>query len=106
MKSWLRLTIAALVTTPQPLLPKNKNKQWNEIEIRGRIKHLSEYKTSGRQIRNAITTARQLALFPKTPMSWEHLEHFIEVSGQFDKYLEEVHNQIKDDDMTREEGWR
>jgi len=85
---------------------KELGENFNEVEIRGKIKLLSEYEMNGRQIRNAITTARQLALFRKTAMSWDHLEHSIKVSGQFDKYLEEVHNQIKDDDMAREEGWR
>lgn len=85
---------------------KELGEDFNEVEIGGKIKLLSEYEMNGRQIRNAITTARQLALFRRTALSWDHLEHSIKVSGQFDKYLEEVHNQIKDDDMAREEGWR
>ncbi|PVI02117.1 P-loop containing nucleoside triphosphate hydrolase protein [Periconia macrospinosa] len=85
---------------------KDLGENFNEREIRDKINVLSAYEMNGRQIRNAITTARQLALFRKTALSWNHLEHSIKVSGQFDKYLEEVHNQIKDDDMAREEGWR
>lgn len=85
---------------------KDLDEDFDEDEIREKIKPLSRYEMNGRQIRNAITTARQLALFRKTALSWEHLEHSIHVSGQFDKYLEEVHDQIKDDDMAREEGWR
>lgn len=70
------------------------------------IKKLAKHEMNGRQIRNAITTARQLALFKKETLGVKHLEHSIQVSGKFDKYLDEVHDQIKDDEMARQEGRR
>lgn len=85
---------------------KELGEDFEEDEILSKIKVLSAFEMNGRQIRNAITTARQLALFRKRPMRWEHLEHSIKVSGQFDKYLDEVHDQVKDDEMARQEGWR
>ncbi|CAI6336217.1 unnamed protein product [Periconia digitata] len=85
---------------------KDLGEEFDDTGIRNKIKHLAKYEMNGRQIRNAITTARQLALFRKEDLNMDHLEHSIKVSGKFDKYLEEVHNQIKDDDMAREEGWR
>lgn len=75
------------------------------MEILPSVGDLAEYEMNGRQIRNAITTARQLALF-KEMLSVKHLEHSIEVIGKFDKYLEEVHDQIKDDELARAEGLR
>ncbi|OCL01441.1 P-loop containing nucleoside triphosphate hydrolase protein [Glonium stellatum] len=70
------------------------------------IDNLAKYEMNGRQIRNAITTARQLALFKKEMLSIKHLEHSIKVSGKFDKYLEEVHDNIKDDEMARQDSIR
>jgi SpoVK/Ycf46/Vps4 family AAA+-type ATPase len=70
------------------------------------IGDLARHEINGRQIRNAITTARQLALFKKERLSVKHLEHAIEVSRKFDKYLDEVHDQVKDDEMARQEGVR
>ncbi|KAF2180739.1 P-loop containing nucleoside triphosphate hydrolase protein [Zopfia rhizophila CBS 207.26] len=83
---------------------KELDENFNE-EIWDNIEFLSSFEMNGRQIRNAITTARQLALFRETALSLEHLRHSIEVSGQFDKYLEAVHYQ-GDDDKARDEGWR
>ena len=70
------------------------------------IEELSEYEMNGRQIRNAITTARQLAQFKKKPMTWGHLRHVIKVSGKFDNYLKGVHEDMSDDLIARGEGFR
>lgn len=70
------------------------------------IEELSEYEMNGRQIRNAITTARQLAHFKKKPMTWGHLRHVIKVAGKFDQYLKNVQGDMSDDVIAREEGIR
>jgi hypothetical protein len=61
---------------------------------------------NGRQIRNALTTARQLALFEKETMDFRHLKHAIKVSAKFDQYLKNVKHGATDDDIAREEGVR
>ncbi|TKA77498.1 hypothetical protein B0A49_00788 [Cryomyces minteri] len=66
-------------------------------DIHSHIDNLAEFRMNGRQIRNAITTARQLALFKRTKLTFEHLKHAILVSGKFDKYLDEVHAGTPDD---------
>ncbi|GME66133.1 AAA family ATPAse [Neofusicoccum parvum] len=76
------------------------------VEILSQVRRLSEYPMNGRQIRNAITTARQLALYKNETFNTGHLEHSIEVSGDFDRYLSDVKGDIKDDDWAREEGVR
>ncbi|KAL1617595.1 hypothetical protein SLS56_010918 [Neofusicoccum ribis] len=76
------------------------------VEILSQVRRLSEYPMNGRQIRNAITTARQLALYKNEPLNTGYLEHSIEVSGDFDRYLSGVKGDIKDDDWAREEGVR
>ncbi|KAK3367636.1 hypothetical protein B0H63DRAFT_489537 [Podospora didyma] len=60
-------------------------------EIEAYLPELAEEEMNGRQIRNAITTGRQLAKFKKVKMSYVHLKHVIKVSGRFDKYLDKVH---------------
>ncbi|KAF4635843.1 hypothetical protein G7Y89_g2258 [Cudoniella acicularis] len=50
---------------------------------------LAKYPMNGRQIRNSITTARQLAKFMKK-MTFTHLNYAISVAEKFDKYLVDV----------------
>ncbi|KAK7913869.1 hypothetical protein PG985_011572 [Apiospora marii] len=70
------------------------------------VDELAEYPMNGRQIRNTITTARQLAKFKKRPLNLGHLRHVIKVAGKFDQYLLEVHDTISDDQIARGEGIR
>lgn len=59
-------------------------------EIREHLDELSEHKFNGRVIRNALTTARQLALYKKERLGWDHVEQAVNVSLDFDKYLTDV----------------
>jgi hypothetical protein len=61
---------------------------------------------NGRQIRNTITTARQLAMFKETRMNYEHLKHVIEVAGKFERYLFELHEEVDDNQIAHDEGLR
>lgn len=70
------------------------------------IEELAEYEMNGRQIRNAITTARQLARFKKKHMTWEHLCLVVKVAEKFDNYLKGVHEEMSDDMIARGEGIR
>jgi SpoVK/Ycf46/Vps4 family AAA+-type ATPase len=70
------------------------------------LDELADYELNGRQIRNAITTARQLAKFKKTSMNYSHLKHVIEVSSRFDKYLSNVKEGLTDDQIARDDGIR
>jgi hypothetical protein len=72
----------------------------DEIDREGimeNIKTLAKIELNGRQIRNTMMTARQLALFRKERMSYSHLKSVIEVAGQFDSYLKELHGDVKED---------
>lgn len=75
-------------------------------DIDAHLEELAEKPMNGRQIRNAITTARQLALYKKKKMCYSHLNHVMKVASRFDKYLEEVHEEISDDQWAREQGFR
>ena len=78
----------------------------NVDELRRNVRELAKYDINGRQIRNALTTARQLALFEKETMDFRHLKHAIKVSAKFDQYLKNVKHGATDDDIAREEGVR
>ncbi|KAJ5129742.1 uncharacterized protein N7515_005781 [Penicillium bovifimosum] len=57
----------------------------------GSLDVLQREKLNGRQIRNAITTARQYAKWKKEVLRYDHLKDVIEVAAKFDEYLENVH---------------
>lgn len=61
---------------------------------------------NGRQIRNAITTARQLAQYQSKKLCYQHLRHVINVAGRFDKYLKGVKEGYTDDQIARDGGLR
>lgn len=70
------------------------------------ISELAEHDMNGRQIRNAITTARQLARFKKEQMAYSHLQHVIAVSSKFDRYLTSVQEGLTDNQIARDTGVR
>lgn len=70
------------------------------------INELADHEMNGRQIRNAITTARQLAQFKGKNMSYMHLKHVINVAGKFDQYLQKLQEGFSDDQIARGEGIR
>ncbi|KAF6812697.1 hypothetical protein CSOJ01_04993 [Colletotrichum sojae] len=58
------------------------------------LDRLSEYQMNG----------RQLTQYKDETMMFTHLRHAIEVTGEFDKYLEGVHRGCADEEIAREEG--
>ncbi|RBA15443.1 hypothetical protein FPRO05_12517 [Fusarium proliferatum] len=83
-----------------------ESKGINFDDIVRHLADLAEEQMNGRQIRNAITTARQLAKFKGERMTYRHLEHVIRISRKFDKYLDKVRDSYTDDQVAREEGIR
>ncbi|EXJ71047.1 uncharacterized protein A1O5_06040 [Cladophialophora psammophila CBS 110553] len=75
---------------------------------------LSKEKMNGRQIRNAITTARQYAEWQSgqskdgttKKMTYEHLKDVIEVAGRFDKYLDKPYGGFSVDRLAEDDGLR
>ncbi|KAJ5164129.1 ATPase AAA-type core [Penicillium coprophilum] len=59
--------------------------------LMGSLDVLQRENLNGRQIRNAITTARQYAKWKKEILTHNHLKDVIEVSAKFDDYLENIH---------------
>lgn len=88
---------------------KRKLEETSEIDFEEIERHLGELaaeEMNGRQIRNAITTARQLAKFKQKHMKFKHLDHVMKISRKFDKYLETVQDSYTDDQVARGEGIR
>ncbi|KAL8314031.1 hypothetical protein RB597_006447 [Gaeumannomyces tritici] len=59
-------------------------------EVASHMDELAGYEMNGREIRNAITTGRQLAKYMKEKMTFGHLKRAIGVTEKFDRYLAEV----------------
>lgn len=70
------------------------------------LSDLAKVEMNGRQIRNAITTARQLAKFKGELMAYHHLQHVTKVSRKFDVYLKNVQEGYSDDQIARGDGIR
>lgn len=78
------------------------------VDVENLSKHVNELakpEMNGREIRNALTTARQLAMYKKVRMDYTHLRHVIRVAGKFEKYLQDV-AEGTDDEIARDRGIR
>jgi AAA+ superfamily predicted ATPase len=77
-------------------------KALNYDSLYEKIDVLAAHDMNGRQIRNVITTARQLAKFRDNHiLDFEILAHVIKISGNFDTYLRAVKNGLTDDAIAR-----
>ena len=77
----------------------------NMPELERRLNELAEEEMNGRQIRNALLTARQLAQHRHERLDWEHLNQVMKTSAAFNKYLKTVKGHT-DDIWAREERIR
>ncbi|KAM5351088.1 hypothetical protein ACJ41O_003811 [Fusarium nematophilum] len=68
------------------------------------LDELAEYPMNGRQIRNSITTARQLAKHMERKMTFSHLKRAITVADKFDRYLADVREADVEEDGRGENG--
>ncbi|KAI1751152.1 hypothetical protein F4782DRAFT_505964 [Xylaria castorea] len=74
-------------------------------DLRDHLVDLKEEEMNGRQIRNAITTARQYAKWKGETLTYAKLKDVIEVAGRFDKYLDRLHGRTQDQ-LAKDEGLR
>lgn len=75
-------------------------------EIRNEIEVLAKAELNGRQIRNAISTARELAAYQREPMGYEHLKIVIKEAEKFDEYLLELNENYTADEIQRDKKER
>ena len=69
-------------------------------------RELAKYELNGREIRNAVTTARQLAMYKKKRMDYGDVKHVIEVIGRFNRYLLKINEGTPDAQIMREDRIR
>lgn len=75
-------------------------------DLRDHLDDLKEEKMNGRQIRNAITTARQYAQWKGKTLTYDHLRDVIDVAGRFDKYLDKLNGNNDQDQLAQDNGLR
>ncbi|KAI0111209.1 hypothetical protein GGR51DRAFT_557615 [Nemania sp. FL0031] len=75
-------------------------------DLRDHLYDLKEEEMNGRQIRNAITSARQYARWKGETLTYTKLKDVIEVAGRFDKYLVKLHKGLTYDQLAEDEGLR
>ncbi|KAK8043796.1 AAA family ATPase [Apiospora phragmitis] len=74
-------------------------------DIVAHMDELAAYEMNGRQIRNSLATARQLAVFERETLDWDRIKNAIEVAGDFNNYIKEVHGHI-DEQWSRDNRFR
>ena len=75
-------------------------------ELRDHLEELQAIEINGRQIRNAITTARQYAEWKEEVMDYRHLTTALEVAGKFNEYSDRLRGGMTDDQIAEEDGIR
>lgn len=87
---------------------KDLRKNTDEVNYDGlmdRIDILARHKLNGRQIRNTVKTARQLAYFRKEKLEYSHFEVAIGVANEFEEYVEKTHGHT-DEEWVRSQRTR
>jgi SpoVK/Ycf46/Vps4 family AAA+-type ATPase len=75
-------------------------------DIKAHLDELAAPSLNGREIRNAISTARQLAMFYREPMQFRHLRSVIGEAKKFDDYLLELRDGFTADEIQRDKKER
>ncbi|KAG4430646.1 hypothetical protein IFR05_013879 [Cadophora sp. M221] len=75
-------------------------------ELRDNVEELANNKMNGREIRNAITLARQYTQWKKMKLNFAELQDIIKISGQFDVYLSKLNSHVTQDQLAQDEGLR
>ncbi|ORX99893.1 P-loop containing nucleoside triphosphate hydrolase protein [Clohesyomyces aquaticus] len=74
-------------------------------DILSHLDEIADHEMNGRQIRNVLATAHQLAIFKKQRLEWEHVELSLENAEQFNKYSRKLQG-VSDTDRARDEKVR
>lgn len=64
---------------------------------------LSSFELNGREIRNSIKLARQLAFSRGQALDYKCLKHVVDVSSEFDRYLKRLNENVN---IAKEYGLR
>lgn len=103
-----------------PLSEKNRIDVWDNFvehlrqsdedvdydSISGKVLKLARHKLNGRQIRNTLNTARQLAQFRGQRLEYDHLEQAIKNVVEFETYVTKLHDGQTDEEYAESTGIR
>lgn len=64
----------------------------NLTDLKRHLNDLSRFDLNGREIRNSIKLARQLAFFRGDELDFKCIKHVVGVSSQFEDYLKKLEN--------------
>ncbi|KAF5638790.1 AAA family ATPase [Fusarium tjaetaba] len=71
-------------------------------DLRKHLGELSQADLNGREIRNALSIARQLALYRQEALQFHHLKDVMDEAKKFDDYLNEINDGFSADDICRD----
>ncbi|KAI1359949.1 hypothetical protein F5Y08DRAFT_62021 [Xylaria arbuscula] len=97
---------AAPLTSSSPTTRSTSGFGFDFPDIRAHIAELADRNLNGREIRNAISTARQLAMYKREPMSYKHLERVIKETTKFEAYITELNRGFTSDEIAKDTGAR
>jgi AAA+ superfamily predicted ATPase len=94
----------------QSLTPASRRKIWQNFldmlqndkedvdfqDLSNHLEELADCEMIGRDIRNALTTARQIALYKNETLSWDHIELTINTARDFTRYLGRLHGHTEE----------
>jgi hypothetical protein len=84
---------------------KDEGEKVNTEELKDKIDVLAKHTLNGRQIRNIINTARQLAKYKGDTLSYSHLDQAIDVANEFEEYVLKTQGH-SDEEYARDLGMR
>ncbi|KAI8626648.1 hypothetical protein F5Y19DRAFT_217040 [Xylariaceae sp. FL1651] len=88
-----------------PIRP-NSGFGFDFTDLRAHLAELAARNLNGREIRNAISTARQLAMYKREPMKYRHLERVIKETSKFEDYITELNRGFSADEILKDKGER
>jgi len=85
------------------LKEKNVDMDFEELSRKARV--LARFSFNGRQIRNNLWTAAQVAKYKDEQLNFSHLEQVVEISQEFEEYLKETRGHT-DEENAKAQGIR
>ncbi|CCF46130.1 AAA family ATPase [Colletotrichum higginsianum] len=83
------------------------------VDLEDHVEDLARHKMNGREIRNVITTARQVVRWerkqqkePSFSLTYKVMDEVIETSRKFDSYIEKLNMGMSHDELAENEGLR
>ncbi|KAI1737772.1 P-loop containing nucleoside triphosphate hydrolase protein [Xylaria scruposa] len=81
----------------------------DNIDISGlkrKADRLAHYRINGRQIRNTVKSAKQLAYYKREQLNYSHFDRIIRIANEFDRYIEKTHGGNTDEEWARDSHTR